>query len=243
MAANLFPGSLLADRTGSARSVKGLVATETAGLAAVVVSVSVTATAAILLRHVLLIATPEGIPVSIANLPGNIRMTVLVAVVHIWPAMIVKILAGAFHAILKPAALDVAAHILPIAVAVRTAPLLVISSHRLLEPAGAVKVRNAPIVTAAKSLLIRFALFGGKMRISILVAIVHVGTAVIVEILARAHDPIVKTLTLHIPQILRRPLPVIPILCSKRGRRSQRRAISSGRRKSCSSQEKGECRY
>ena len=55
-------------------------------------------------RHCHLISAAKAIPISIAKLAGNLRMTELVPVVGIGPAVVSEILDGAFHAVSKPAA-------------------------------------------------------------------------------------------------------------------------------------------
>lgn len=139
-------------------------------------------------------------------------MTVLIAVVHVWPTMVVEIFACAFHTILKATTLNVAAlslsHILSATVWV--AHLAVILALWLLRSAH--EMGNALLVTAAKSIPVRFTLFGWKPWVAVLVAIVHVWAAVIVEVLACAFDPVVKTLPLNILQFLRRRIPAAAIL-------------------------------
>jgi hypothetical protein len=53
---------------------------------------------------------PEGFTVLVLKLGGDVRMTVFVAVIYVWTAVIVEVPASAFHTILKAATLDFAAH-------------------------------------------------------------------------------------------------------------------------------------
>jgi hypothetical protein len=146
-------------------------------------------------------------------------MTVLIAVVHVWPTVVVKIFACTFHPILKATALDFAAlfpaHIR--SATVRLARLLFWPEHlpfsltnRLLRSAR--QVRHTLIVATAKAITIRFSLVARNPRIAVLIAVVHIWPPVIVEILARAFDPVLETLALDLLQFLRRRIPAAAIL-------------------------------
>jgi hypothetical protein len=58
------------------------------------------------------------------------------------------------------------------------------------------EVVRSYLVSAAESFTIGFPLLARKMRVTELIAIVYVETAVIVEVLARAFDPVAKSLVL-----------------------------------------------
>jgi hypothetical protein len=74
------------------------------------------------------------------------------------------------------------------------------------------EVRHARFISAPKALAISISLVARYMRMTVLVAVVHVRTAVIVKIPACAFDPIVKTLPLGFPPFLRRGIPAAAIL-------------------------------
>ena len=165
-------------------------------LAAVVVSIPIPVSATHLLRHELVIATPEGITVFVAQIAGNIRMTVFVAVVYIRTAMVIHVFACAYHAILKPTMLDLAALSPSPILSVATTPIsrLVITVHWLLN--STIQVGNSNFITPSESVSVGFALFAWKAWISVLVAVIHIGPTVIVSVLARTFDAIMKTLPL-----------------------------------------------
>jgi hypothetical protein len=123
-------------------------------------------------------------------------MTVLIPVVHVRPAVVVQIFVCAFHPILKATALDFAAHSLAHvrATTVRLAHLPIELAHRLIMSAH--KVRHALIVATAKAITVLLLLVARNPGIAVLIAVVHIWLAVIVEILARAFDPIAETLSL-----------------------------------------------
>jgi hypothetical protein len=185
-------------------------------------------------------------------------MTVLSAVVHVWPAVVVEIFAGALHSILKATALDIAAHSLAHirATLVVVAHLLAGSTHLLVGLThllfsltnrlliSARQVRHTPFIAAAKAITIGFPLFARKAGIAVLVAIVHVRLAVIAEILARAFNAILETFALNLLQFLRRGIPVAAILgIGSEARRLLGLAGCLGHAKSCGAEEKGRCRY
>jgi len=60
------------------------------------------------------------------------------------------------------------------------------------------QVRNPTLVPAPKSVPVRIPLLGRQMRVAILVAIVHVGPAMILNVLLCADDPIMKPLPLNL---------------------------------------------
>ena len=74
------------------------------GLLAVVVVIVIVATPEV--AHSDLIAAAETVPVSLPLVPGNMRMTVLVAIADFWPPVVVEIPMCAFKPIVKAAALD-----------------------------------------------------------------------------------------------------------------------------------------
>ena len=71
---------------------------------------------------------------------------------------------------------------------------------------------GAALIATAKSFAIGFLLVPWKARIAVLVAVVYIGTAVIVEVLARAFNAVAKSLALDVLQILGRRIPCATIL-------------------------------
>jgi hypothetical protein len=74
------------------------------------------------------------------------------------------------------------------------------------------EVRHAGVISAAKALTVRISLVARNVGMTVLVAVVHVRSAVIVNILTRAFDPVVKTLPLDLPPFLRWRIPTAAIL-------------------------------
>jgi hypothetical protein len=79
------------------------------------------------------------------------------------------------------------------------------------------KVRCADFVSMAKAFTIGFPLLARNMRMTELIAIVHVEPAVIIKVSSSAFNAIAKTLPLGLGQILRRHIPTAVIL-SESGR-------------------------
>jgi hypothetical protein len=74
------------------------------------------------------------------------------------------------------------------------------------------EVRHGRLISAAKAVTIRISLVTRNMGMTVLVAVIHVRPAVIINILACAFDPIVKTLPLGLPPFLRWRIPTAAIL-------------------------------
>ena len=86
------------------------------------------------------------------------------------------------------------------------------------------QVIHGRLVTAPKSLPVIFARAGVNVRVAILGAIVHIGAAMLVEILASAFNPIVKSLALNIAELGRGNIPTaVILLCNGRCRGSKER--------------------
>src|SRR5512146_1688548 len=124
-----------------------------------------------MLRHELLIAAIEGVAVLLLRPGRNIRIPVLIAVVHVPLAVVAKILLRAIHPILKAPALDFAFLDLG---CVEAAALL---RHELL-------------IAAIEGVAVLLLRLGWFIRIPVLVAVVHVPRAVVAKILLRAIHPI-----------------------------------------------------
>jgi hypothetical protein len=190
--------------------------------------------------HCSVVSAPICIPIFVAHLARNIRMTVLIAIACICPAVVVAISACAFHTILKAATLNVAtlspprvrsaakwilhllamiAHLLVMIthllvmvphLLIMVAHLVVSLAHGLLR--STLEVGSTLFVSTAIAVSIRFALFAGTPRVSVFVAIVQVQAAVVVEIISRAFDSVVKTLPLNLLQFPWRRIPAAAIL-------------------------------
>jgi hypothetical protein len=76
----------------------------------------------------------------------------------------------------------------------------------------AVKVCDCRFISTAKSFAIVVAIAWRDMRMTKLTAVVDVGLAMIVKVLARAFDTIVKALALNFAKLVWRPVPIIVIL-------------------------------
>jgi len=160
-------------------------------------------------------------------------MTVFITILRVCPAVVVAVSACAFHAVLKATTLNVASLSLPRVrsaakgishLLVMIAHLLVMITHLLVMVAhplvrlahgllrAALEVGSALFVSTTISVSIGFALFAGTPRVSVFVAIVHVQAAVIVEIIARAFDSVVKALPLNLLQVPWRCIPAAAIL-------------------------------
>ncbi len=167
-------------------------------------------------------------------------MTVLITILRVCPAVVVAVSACAFHAILKATTLNVASLSLPrvrsaakgishllVMIAhllvmithllVMVPHLLVMVAHPLVRLAhgllrSTLEVGSALFVATAITVSICLALFAGTPRVSVFVAIVHVQVAVIVVIIARAFDSVVKTLPLNLLQFPWRCIPTAAIL-------------------------------
>jgi hypothetical protein len=74
------------------------------------------------------------------------------------------------------------------------------------------EVRHADFISAAKALAIRLTLIAPNMRMTVLVSVVHVRSAVVVKIPACAFDAILKTLALGFAPFLRWRIPAAAIL-------------------------------
>ncbi len=167
-------------------------------------------------------------------------MTVLVTILGVCAAVVVTISACAFHAVLKSTPLNVASlppprvrsaakwishllvmisHLLVMVthLPVMVPHLLIMVAHLLVKLAHGLlrftlEVGNALFVSTAITVSICFALFAGTPRVSVFIAIVQVKAAVIVEIVARAFDSVVKTLPLNLLQFPWRCIPTAAIL-------------------------------
>ncbi len=105
------------------------------------------------------------------------------------------------------------------------------------------QVMRSHFVSTAKAFTVRFALIARKVRMTELVAIIHVKPAVVVEVSPRALDAIVKSLPLGLGQVLRRHIPAAVTILSESGRGlAQGLGKSFGASWPCSAEEKSECR-
>ena len=72
---------------------------------AIIVVVISPACAVIDLLHPLVVPAPEPFAVFVRSPPGQIRIAILVAIVHVWPAVVPKVAIGSSRAVIKPAPL------------------------------------------------------------------------------------------------------------------------------------------
>ena len=102
--------------------------------------------------YLLFIASPKSFPISALEFVRNAWVAVLIAVVHVWPAVVVEISSRPFSSILKSALLCLSGDV-------------AVMSVRLVEPpvglahlpvALAHEVAHGPLVAAAKSFTVRF---------------------------------------------------------------------------------------
>jgi len=132
--------------------------------------------------------------------PRNVGMTVLVAIVHVWLAMIVEVLARTFDPIVKSTPLNLVKLIRRRIPCKRRRG----RNHRT---APAHQVRHRPIIPAPKSVTVSLPLFGRKMRIAVFIPVIDIGPAMIIEILPCTLYPVMKPLPLNRVQLLRRYVP------------------------------------
>ena len=105
------------------------------------------------------------------------------------------------------------------------------------------EMRHGRFISAAKALTIRISLVARNMRMTVLVAVIHVRSTVIINILACAFDPIVKTLPLGLPPFLRRRIPTAAILRIGIAMSFLGQAGGLDRAQSCDPEKNGKCGY
>jgi hypothetical protein len=202
--------------------------------------------AVVVAHHVIdseLIAAAEAFAIILAQFARDTRVTKLVAIVRVWAAVVLHVLAGSVHAVLKATALDLAelvGNCIPaVVIVVATIRIVIVhrrwrrSIYRLLSEVG-----DAYRITAAEALLIGIPHLMGHIRMAVFVAIVDVGAAVIVEVLLRAYEAILKAATLDVVEFAGRQIPVtvaimVAVLGGAGSRRGVRGANSVGCGKSC----------
>jgi hypothetical protein len=59
------------------------------------------------MRHPRLISTAESLAVVVPCTRGNVRVTIFIAIIHVWPAMIVIVFACTFNAVVIALTLDI----------------------------------------------------------------------------------------------------------------------------------------
>ncbi len=135
-------------------------------------------------------------------------MTVLVAIVRIRPAVVIEVFSCTVPSILKST--------LPRILGDVAAPSLGFVAYPFAFPRPAIviahKVTHRSLITTAKALTIGFAKVERKIGVPVLVPIVYIRTTMVVEVLSRTFDAILKAPALDLLPLTRRRIPRIPIL-------------------------------
>jgi hypothetical protein len=137
----------------------------------------------------LLIAAPEPFLVCLQIAGRKIRVAVLLAIIHVRPAMVAEVLPGPFDPIQKTAALHLSEFRrrgIPTAFRFRHGA----DNLRGLPVRLPHQVRHGLFITTAKPIPICLQVVTRDGRVAILVAVVYVWPAVVTEVPARAIDPI-----------------------------------------------------
>ncbi len=156
-----------------------------------------------------LVSTAESFAVGFALLCGQVRISILLAVLYIGPAVIVEVFAGSFDTILKSLTSQLIKFIW------RRVPRTVGSTHAPVVHAG--QVRHAYVVSAAKAFAICAPHVLRNIGMAVFLAIVDIGTTMVTEVLVSSLDTVMKAAPLHVVPLIRRSLPVIAILRHARG--------------------------
>jgi capsular polysaccharide biosynthesis protein len=77
-------------------------------------------------------------------------------------------------------------------------------------------MRHRRVISPAEAGPVGIPEFMRNLRMAILIAVLHIGLAVVLKILARSLDSIVKSAPLDFVQLLGRGLPVaVPVICRR----------------------------
>jgi hypothetical protein len=139
-------------------------------------------------------------------------MTILIAAGHIQAAVALHIVPRSVHPVVKTTALNFAALLgthIPTTL-FRRAHLLPRFGH--LPFRSAREVRDGGFIAAAKAVAVSFPVVVLDLRMTVLLAPVHVRAALMVEIVARGFDSVMKAAALELLQFLRRRIPAAVIL-------------------------------
>lgn len=191
-----------------------------------------------------LISALEAFAVLIARFTRDRRMTVLIVTAGVGTALALQIAAAGFHSIVKTTAMDVGALLRPhIPTAwFRHAHLLSRLGHLLFRSVR--EVRDGGIVAAAKAVAVSVPIVARNPGMTELLAAVHVRAALIVEIIARGFDSIVKAAALKFLEFLWRRIPAAAVLAVSGRWRSLRHTRGSGHAaQACGSQKQRKCQY
>jgi hypothetical protein len=138
-------------------------------------------------------------------------MPVLVPIVDIRPAMILEVAARAFHSIVESLPLKL------VELARKSIPLRrgwrrrrCSNGSAVLLPAATHQMLHCAVITSPEPIAISFAHIRWDMGVPKFVAILHVGSSVVIEIVASSFNPVVKSLTLKFVEFLWRSVPSIP---------------------------------
>jgi ABC-type cobalamin transport system permease subunit len=160
--------------------------------------------------HRTVITAPEAFPVCFALFRWQVRMPVFVAIVYVGTAMVLEVAAGALHTVVESLPLEL------VKLVGKSIPLgrrrwwrwrgygsavpLISATHQVF---------HCPVIAPTESVAIGVAHLPWDMGVPIFVAILHVGSTVVIEIAASAFDAVVKSLTLKFIEFLRRNVPPI----------------------------------
>lgn len=152
-----------------------------------------------------IIAAAKPVAIGVAGLGRQMRVPILVAIVHVGLAVIFIVTTRTFHAVVKTTPLQV------VELGGKGIPLR--RRGWLLRPIAGLavvhQVGHGTIVAAAESVLECFALLGRKVRVAKDFMIGDVGVAIHPEVIPCGFESLVKTLTLNVIQFLWRRVPAI----------------------------------
>jgi len=152
------------------------------------------------------VAAAKPFAISFAGLGRQMRVPILVAIVHVGLAVIFIVTTRTFHAVVKTPPLQV------VELSWKCIPLRRWGWRRLLPEARLAvvhQVGHGAIIAAAESVLECFALLGRKMRVAKDFVIGDIGAAIHAEVIPCGFESLVKTLPLNFIQFLWRGIPAI----------------------------------
>src|SRR5208282_612512 len=144
-----------------------------------------------------IVPAPESFPVCVLQFRRDMRVTILVAIIHVRSAVILKVPSRAFHAVVEAAALNVIEfrwECIPLRrrrKRSRLTELRTFSSHQ---------VRHRAVVAAPKSVAECLSLFRWKLWVPKNLMFVNVGMTVHLEVFSCRFKPFMETLPLNFIQ-------------------------------------------
>jgi hypothetical protein len=179
------------------------------------------------MRHRPVVPPAKSIAICFTHLRRKMRVTVLIAIVHVWPSVIVKVPPRAFHAIVESTPLNVI-ELRRKRIPLRRRPRLLVLRLLVLRLlilrllvllrrpwlpvlrlSFAHQMRHRAVIPAPESIAIGVGLLWRKTRVTELFVIICIRTPLGLKIPARCIHPIVKPMALKIIQFLRRCVPAI----------------------------------